>query len=408
MKTYLLKPTMTLDTVADAPSPLKPHDKHYKKAAQIADRIAPPPKPKSGAAILGPLPPRQPLPKAVVDPKKPMIKLGLDVHLRLLMVAIQRGHELPLPPREFSEADLLCQIRLWVQEGFQVFSVQESCGFGFCLHHSLAEAGAQSFVITPVSLNGNRKTDKLDARALCKRLTRFLDGDDTELSPIRIPSVEEQRKREVSRRRKFLQKLLRMLANRGHGQMGEYFHLELPHHWWGPRLWPKVTALMDPWMVQLLESLRKLILPIEEELKQLEESLKHRVKDQPIPKGLGEMSLVTLDSEICDWGRFYNRKQIGSYTGCCPSEHSSGGKQRIGSIDRMGNGRVRAILVEAVWRFLQWQPGWKAALKMKVRLASGSAMRKKTVIALARQLAIDLWRWRTGRATMDDLGWIAA
>jgi hypothetical protein len=32
-------------------------------------------------------------------------------------------------------------------------------------------------------------------------------------------------------------------------------------------------------------------------------------------------------------------------------------------------------------------------------------MRKKTVIALARQLAIDLWRWRTGRCTMAELGW---
>ena len=74
----------------------------------------------------------------------------------------------------------------------------------------------------------------------------------------------------------------------------------------------------------------------------------------------------------------------------------------------MGNGRVRCLLVEAVWRFLQWQPQWKAALKMKVRLADGVAMRKKTVVALARQLAVDLWRWRTGRATLADLGWIAA
>jgi len=28
------------------------------------------------------------------------------------------------------------------------------------------------------------------------------------------------------------------------------------------------------------------------------------------------------------------------------------------------------------------------------------------VVALARQLAIDLWRWRTGRATLGDLGWL--
>ena len=79
----------------------------------------------------------------------------------------------------------------------------------------------------------------------------------------------------------------------------------------------------------------------------------------------------------------------------------------VGSIDRMGNGRVRTLLVEAVWRFLVWQTGWKAAAKMKVKLADGPALRKKTVIALARQLAIDLWRWRTGRATLADLGLVA-
>jgi hypothetical protein len=72
----------------------------------------------------------------------------------------------------------------------------------------------------------------------------------------------------------------------------------------------------------------------------------------------------------------------------------------------MGNGRMRALLVEAVWRLLRWQPGWKAAQRMRVRLADGPSLRKKTVVGLARQLAVDLWRWRTGRCSMDDLGWI--
>jgi transposase len=127
-----------------------------------------------------------------------------------------------------------------------------------------------------------------------------------------------------------------------------------------------------------------------------------------LPKGLGELTVVTLDGEVCDWHRFNNRKQIGSYTGCCPGEHSSGGKRRLGSIDRMGNGRVRCLLVEAVWRFLRWQPQWRAAQRMKGKLAEGSAMKKKTVVALARLLAVDLWRWRTGRATLEDLGWVRA
>ena len=161
-------------------------------------------------------------------------------------------------------------------------------------------------------------------------------------------------------------------------------------------------------MLGILSQLRELILALEAQLEALEAGLVARVKDQVKPKGLGDLTLATADGEVCDWGRFHNRKQIGSYTGCCPGEHSSGGKRLLGSIDRMGNGRLRTLLVEAVWRFLRWQPGWKAAQRMKVKLAGGAAMKKKTVVALARLLAIDLWRWRTGRATMEELGWVKA
>ena len=351
--------------------------------------------------------PRQPLPTPIIDPAKPILQLGLDVHLTFIMAVIRRTHASPQAPRKFSLEQLVAYVAKCVTDGFQVFCVQESCGFGFLLHRQLVAAGAQSFLITPISLNGQRKTDKLDARALCLRLSRWLDGNKDELSPIRIPTQTEQRLRETSRRRQFLARQIRSLANRGHGQVAEYCHLQLPSHWWGSRNWKKLSIL-DPWMWGVLDQLRQLILALETQLKELLEQLKTRLDGQIIPKGLGQLTLVTVDNEVCDWGRFYNRKQVGSYTGCCPGEHSSGGKRRMGSIDRIGNGRVRALLVEAVWRFLRWQPGWKAAQRMKVKLADGSSMRKKTVIALARLLAIDLWRWRTGRATFEDLGWIPA
>jgi transposase len=198
------------------------------------------------------------------------------------------------------------------------------------------------------------------------------------------------------------------LANRGHAQMAEYCHQPLPHRWWGPRLWKKLSPHLDSWILGVLEHLRALIVAMERQLQALEQELLQRLQGQERPRGLGELTLVMLDSEICDWARFHNRKQIGSYTGCCPGEHSSGGKRRLGSIDRMGNGRVRALLVEAVWRFLKWQPNWKAAQRVKAKMSDGQAMRKKAVIALARQLAVDLWRWRTGRCTLADLGLVPA
>jgi len=348
------------------------------------------------------------LPSAKVDAAKPRLQLGLDVHLEFIMAVAQRDHAAPQAPRKLTSEQLIVQVRKWVAEGLVVYAVAESCGFGFVLHRRLVEAGAQSFLITPIALNGKRKTDKLDARALCVRLSRWVDGNPDELAPIRIASPAEQRARETTRRRKFLSAEIRRLANRGHGQVAEYCHEKLPHRWWGPRLWKKLSATLEAWVLSVLEKLREIILVIEAQLAALVAQLALRGAQQPRPKGLGELTLATLDAEMCDWKRFYNRKQVGSYTGCCPGEHSSGDKRQVGGIDRMGNGRVRALLVEAVWRFLKWQPGWKAAQKMKVKLAAGTAMKKKTVIALARQLAVDLWRWRTGRNTMEELGWVAA
>src|ERR1700733_2272353 len=197
MKEYILKPIMASKTV----NGVSPADK---------------------SGVTRPVPPRQPLPRAVIDPARPMLKIGLDVHLEFSMAVVQIGHAALKAPRKFAHAELVTQVQKWIAEGYQVFSVQESCGFGFTLHRELVTAGAQSFLITPLALNGKRKTDKVDARALCQRLSRWLDGDQYALTPIRIPSLAEQRKREGTRRRKFLGRMIRMLANRGHGQVAEY------------------------------------------------------------------------------------------------------------------------------------------------------------------------------------------
>ena len=150
-------------------------------------------------------------------------------------------------------------------------------------------------------------------------------------------------------------------------------------------------------MLGLLAQLRELILALEAQVQALLAELATRVQDQPLPKGLGALTFVTLEGEVCDWGRFSNRKQLGSYTGCCPGEHSSGGHRRVGAIDRMGNGRMRGLLVEVVWRFRRWQPQWQAAQRTKVKLADGTSMRKQTS-----------WRRRTSLCTLAELGWEAA
>ncbi len=338
---------------------------------------------------------------------RPTLKLGLDVHLQWIMVVIQEGHLTPKPPRKFTRQELVDFVRKQVQAGFEVWCAQESCGFGFVLHRELEAVGARSIVITPMPLNvRGRKSDKLDALQLCLRLSRYVAGNTEELAPIRIPSEDEQKRREVSRRREFIQREIRRLDNRGRALILEHCHETLPSGWWGPRKWKTYCEPLAPWLRAILETLRELLLKLREQFQALTEELEKRIEGQTLPKGLGALTMAVMDSEVCDWNRFKNRKQPGSYTGCCPTVHGSGGHQAYGNIDRHGNGRLRKQLVEAVWRLTRRQPNWHALKKHLKRLGDSTAQRKKVVIALARQLAVDLWRLRTGRCTLEDLGLI--
>jgi transposase len=74
------------------------------------------------------------------------------------------------------------------------------------------------------------------------------------------------------------------------------------------------------------------------------------------PRGLGALSSVVLDREICDWTRFRNRRQVSSYTGLCPGEYSSGKTRYQSCVTKHGNPRLRAVLVETAWRLVRFQP----------------------------------------------------
>jgi transposase len=334
--------------------------------------------------------------------------LGLDVDLRYVVTAIQCDQGVILPARKYTRAQLVAWVKEKVLAGHTVHTVYECCGFGYTLHEQLTAAGAHSLLTTPMrlSLDRRRKNDRLDARELCVRLSRYHAGQRHELRPIRLPSRAEVQRRELGRQREFWKREVRRLENHGRALRIEHEHETLPGGWAGPRKWKALAKECSAFVRQQLEPVAQEIRNCKAHLDRLTQELEALVAQEKIPHGLGALTVALLDGEVCDWQRFQHRKAVGSYTGCCPSEHSSGGVQRFGGIDRHGNARVRTLLVEAVWRLLKWQPGWHARQKWLAKLQHGASLKKKSAVALARQLAIDLWRWRTGRATAAELGWI--
>jgi transposase len=352
--------------------------------------------------------PPQSNPQSSPPPNFHTFKLGLDVDLRNIVVAIQCDHGMIKQAQKLSRPQLITWVREQLAAGHAVHTVYESCGFGYTLHEELCAAGARSLVTTPMRLNleRQRKNDRMDATELCVRLSRYLDGHRLELRPIRIPSRAEQQRRELGRQRRFWNKQLRQLENHGRALRIEHEHQTLPAGWAGPRKWKQLAPELSHFVRGQLEPVVSQIRAAKAQLDRLTAEIQALVAEEKIPKGLGALTVSLLDGEVCDWNRFTHRKAVGSYTGCCPSEHSSGGVQRFGHIDRHGNAHVRMLLVEAVWRLLRWQPFWHARQKFLQKLKHGASLKKKTAVALARQLAIDIWRWRTGRATAAELGWL--
>jgi transposase len=391
------------------------HDMQTKANSKTNDNVQSKPvkalKDKSSAAAKI-TPPAQPLhPKEFPKPGegKSIIKMGLDIDVQHLTATVQWDHLNPKAPREFKSAVQLVEwVSQRVKEGHVVYSVYEACGFGYCLHNQLKEAGAVSLVISPLVLDRSRrrKNDRLDSGQLCLRLSRYVDGEHKELHVIRVPSVKEQQRRETGRQREFWRDLILSMANHGWALRLEQEGRTLGGQWWGSRSWPKVQKEVTECVRGYLEPLRQQILQAKAQLDQLSDAIEARVAGEKIPKGLGAFTLAQADAEVCDWHRFAGRKAPASYTGCCPSEKSSGGVQRTGHIDRHGNSRLRTLLVEAVWRLVRWQPAWHAWRKLQSRLRAGAKVPKRWAVALARQLAVDLWRVRTGRSSWAELGFL--
>src|SRR5438034_9141097 len=147
------------------------------------------------------------------------IKLGIDVHQDFYVVVAQVGGSNPKPPQRFQkQAFLHWAARLKRKSGAEVHAVYEACGFGFGLQRRLAALGIECHVVCPQKLdeqNRRVKTDGLDAKALCLKLDRFVQGNRDALAVVRVPGEEEERARALHRQRDQLVQVRKQLEAQG-------------------------------------------------------------------------------------------------------------------------------------------------------------------------------------------------
>lgn len=330
------------------------------------------------------------------------IKLGLDLHATQVTVCRQIEGRLPQPAQKLTVAELLRLVADQLSRGHVVYSCYEAGPCGYGLHRQLVALGATNYVVAPQVWDerGRRvKTDRRDARELCQRLDRYVRGNTDVFAVVRVPSEAEERRRLLCRQRMTLLRERQRSELRGHGLM--LLHgFDAPRRWWEPARWRELAPELPEWLREHLGRWQQQAVTLQAEVDALTPRLEAMSAGQSAPKGLGALTNTIIECEIGSWDRFRNRRQPGSYTGLCPSEDSSNRRRRQGSVTKHGNPHLRHLLVEAAWRMLEWQPEYPP---IKNARALRGRQRKRAIVAAARQLAVDLWRLRTGRCTPEQL-----
>lgn len=357
-----------------------------------------------------------PLKKAEVtvssQPKRyGVVKVAQDVHAHFTVSCLQEEGQQPKAARKRDPQMHLAWMKELVARSQKVHSCYEAGPTGFALHRQLVARGVENVVIAPRCLDEQGKrvnNDRTDTLQLAGRLDRYVAGNRRIFTVVRVPTEAEEQRRMWTRQGKQLQRQRLSLASQGRSLVLTH-GVSVSNGWWEERRWKRLVTELPAGLVKALEIFRRVIRVLEEEIGKLRAEVLAQRKPEARPKYAGDWSMEVIESEVCDWNRFGSWRKTGSYPGLTGGVSASGQSHADLSITKAGNRRLRTALIEMAWRMSRHQPKywltrkWAAILHPEAR--AHRRLRKKAIVAYARQLFIDLWRWKTGRVTAEQLGW---
>jgi len=299
--------------------------------------------------------------------------------------------------------------------GCSVVSCYEAGRDGFWLHRYLQGRGIENVVVDSASLEVDRrlrraKTDRIDAGKLLRMLIRYHGGEKQLWRVVRVPSREDEDARHLNRELESLKRERTRHRNRIHGILMQQ-GLRLPNpskkrflkDLEALRTWDgqKLPSGMKARLVRVYQQLRLVedqisILAKEkrEQLKQVDNAKMRQVGQLLRLPGIVPVSSWSFVMELLGWRRFRNRREIAALAGLTPTPYDSGRRLREQGISKAGNRRIRTLAIEIAWAWLRYQPRSKLSQWFSERFAGGGTrMRRIGIVAVARRLLIDLWRF---------------
>jgi transposase len=327
------------------------------------------------------------------------VHVGLDVHKKSIHVAIWSVRQEQVVRQWVTPADYgrlvgqLEPLRVAI-----VRIVYEAGPTGYRLARLLAEAKLPVQVIaaskTPQVADRTAKSDGLDCRQLAEFSAKGL------LHPVAIPSEQQEADRQVTRlrdswtnkRRRVQQQIKSFLLQHGLAEPAGLAN-------WSAKgiaglsqlvLSEELRFALDL-MIEELKQLGEQLLRIGQRIRQLSKTDRHgpAVAVLTSHPGVGLTVAMAFRTELHQAAQFTDAAQVGQYVGLAPRVSQSGQTRRDGPISRTGRGPLRALLVQAAWVWIRYDPAARAVF---ARLTGNTGSTQKAIVGMARRLAIRLWR----------------
>ena len=288
---------------------------------------------------------------------------------------------------------------------------------GFWLARLLPARGIRTVVFDPASFlmprRGRRaKTDRLDAEGMTRTLRTWLSGDREVARDVQIPSVEQEDAKRIERERKYLVEERISIVGRIKGLLALH-GIWLTGKRIGKGLCERLDAMktgdgrqLAPFLRRDIERMLRRYDFVSQQIVEVEADRKEALTDKSgrFPQAdkvqrlatlgaVGETTATVLVAEVYH-RTFATRRHVASFVGLAPSPYKSGDVDRDRGISKAGTKLARQTLVELAWFWLRYQPNSKLTLWWHERFGDkGMRGRKVGIVALARKLAIALWRF---------------
>jgi len=150
---------------------------------------------------------------------------------------------------------------------------------------------------------------------------------------------------------------------------------------------------LDRWASRRRQELLRMLDHLDASLKEFDEAVREQAEESPAAvllmthPGVGPVTSLSFVLTLGPVERFARSKQVVSYLGLNPREHSSGGRQRLGSISKQGNPMMRSLLVEAGHTAARLDAELRQDYQ-RLKLRRGGGVAK---VAIARKLAVRMY-----------------